>query len=68
LQQFSGSLPSNHCGGIPPDDAADIRERNAAPGGIRRPARCTKVSIRRLLPCFPPAIPAEVWQFVQLMQ
>jgi len=44
------------------DTAADTRQPFAALSGISRHTRRTKVSIQRQLPCFPPAISAEVWQ------
>jgi hypothetical protein len=42
------------------DDAADTRQPIAAHSGTHRASRHAKVSIRRLLPCFPLVISAEV--------
>jgi hypothetical protein len=49
------------------DKAADIRELLAALSGISRAITLHFVSIQRFLPCFPPAISAEVLHNLQQM-
>ncbi len=63
--QFPRLAPSHPLQHHNPCDAADIREPIAALGGISRTSTPHFVSFQRRAPAFPPAISAEIVQFLQ---
>ena len=62
---FGGSLPHIRHAVTQIAKAVELRERPAALSGLSRTTRRHKMLIQRLAPSHPPAISADLMQFVQ---